>query len=88
MRIKDIIKQSPILIRYYKKLIMIDLQIPFWKGISISYSYDDQTWHTGRNTLIIAPVFYRGGCGGWCMNEWKFYHTGLYIGHRKSANGD
>lgn len=63
--------------------IHIPLYIPFWRGYSITISYGDKDWHTGKWTVLFAPVKYIVGCG-FGMNTWKFYHTGLYIGDHEN----
>lgn len=53
------------------------------KGICFTYMYGNRTWHTGKHSLMVAPIFKSDSY--WCMNDWKFYHTGLYIGHNKKG---
>jgi len=79
-KLRDIVSHLPVMVGYYKGMYWVEFKIPFWRGIS--YNFMGQTkWHTGRFTLMIMDIYYVSECG-WCCGENKFYHTGLYIGHR------
>ena len=83
-----VIQDPPWKIGYYNRMFWVEFRIPFWRGISFNYTYGDMRWHTGKHSLVIMTTYYKPIID-WCLGNWKFYHTGLYIGHHKNckANG-
>ena len=88
VRVERLVRHLPIMLNYYKGMFTIEFRIPLYKGIAFNYRYGGERWHTGKHTLMILDIYYPSHWHGWCCGKNKFYHTGLYIGHRKECKAN